>query len=232
MQWNSLNGKELTMDTAQGLLHNKCSWQFSAAPRCLRIAGGPQISFYCSQGPVDAQVQQCHESISTHWAPWSPLSALQGHHQAPWILLQQSSDTFLIHTPVLRPTTLINHLSHLPFTHIAPSAFTASRMRARGCSSQLKSPSVPQEGPHHHPCPNTSPSAGVPWAAAVSCHVCSVPLVGGTASPLPWGTSCHTFALGFKPAPFDVTCWRDHNTLVSWVVSQSLRIQARKYRWI
>lgn len=205
------------MDTAQALLQNKRSWQFSAAPRSPRIAGGPQTSFSCSQGPVDAQVQQCHESISTHSAPCSPLSALLGHHRAPWILFQQSSDTFLNQSPLVRPTTLINHLllSHVPFTQVAPSAPTTSRTRARGSSSQLNSPSVPQEGPCHGLCPNTSPSAGVPWAAAVSCHVCSVPLVGGTASPLPWGTSCHTFALGFKPAPFDVTCWRDQNTLVS-----------------
>lgn len=129
----------------------------------------------------------------------------------------ESCSTELRHLPEPQPTAETHHPYKPPaaFSCSFHTALTTSRTRARGCSSQLNSPSVPQEGPHSRPCPNTSPSAGVPWAAAVSCHVCSVPLVGGTASALPWGTSCHTFALGFKPAPFDVTCWRDQNTLVS-----------------
>lgn len=120
----------------------------------------------------------------------------------------ESCSTELRHLPEPQPTAETHHPYKPPaaFSCSFHTALTTSRTRARGCSSQLNSPSVPQEGPHSRPCPNTSPSAGVPWAAAVSCHVCSVPLVGGTASALPWGTSCHTFALGFKPAPFDVTC--------------------------
>lgn len=149
-------------------------------------------------------MQPCHESISTHSAPCSllarylvitgPLNPAPAELRA---LLSQS--------PLLGSTPLTNPLllSHLPLHTLLHQH---SRTGARGCSSQLNSPGVPQEGPYHDSCPNTSPSAGVPWTAAVSCHVCSVPLVGGTASPLPWGTSCHTFALGFKPAPFDVTC--------------------------